>query len=109
MEDEPVIAGLLEKRAELRQLIVELSHELYQTRHKLNQLEQTVRLFAPGIVQAKRQVSTFVRSKYFRPGEITRRCMEAFREADDGVDCGDGRLAHHARQGAGPRGRADAG
>jgi hypothetical protein len=80
-ETAPAIQALLDKRAELRQAISELSHELYQAKRNLAQLEQTLRLFAPTVTQARRQVATFVRSKYFRPGEITRRCREAFRDA----------------------------
>jgi hypothetical protein len=83
MDEAPAIQALLDKRAELRQAISELSHELYQAKRNLAQLEQTLRLFAPNVSQAKRQVATFVRSKYFRPGEITRRCHEAFRAAGD--------------------------
>ena len=81
MDEAPAIQALLDKHAELRQAISELQHELYQRRRNLVQLEQTLRLFAPNVAQAKRQVSTFVRSRYFRPGEITRRCQEAFRVA----------------------------
>ncbi len=81
METVAAIQGLLDKRAELQQAIAELSHELYQRKWELTQLERTLQLFAPSVTQAQRQVATFVRSKYFRPGEITRRCQEAFREA----------------------------
>lgn len=83
MDDAPAIKALLDKRAELRQAISELTHEVYVAKRNLAQLEQTLRLFAPNVALAKRAVSTFVRSKYFRPGEITRRCQEAFREAGD--------------------------
>lgn len=83
MDDAPAIKALLDKRAELRQAISELHHELYQAKRNLAQLEQTIRLFAPNVTLAKRQVATFIRSKYFRPGEITRRCQEAFREAGE--------------------------
>lgn len=81
MDEAPAIQALLDKRAELRQAISELTHEIYVAKRNLAQLEHTIRLFAPNVTQAKRQVATFVRSKYFRPGEITRRCQEAFRDA----------------------------
>jgi hypothetical protein len=74
------IQGLLDKTAELQQAIAELSHEIYQRKWELTLLERTLQLFAPNVTRVRRQIATFVRSRYFRPGEITRRCQEALRE-----------------------------
>jgi len=82
MADEPVIAGLLAKRTELEEAVSDLEYELRQKRIQIAQLDATLGLFAPGLTQAKRRVSIFIRSAHFASGELTSRCHDALREAD---------------------------
>src|SRR5271166_4312010 len=84
MADEPVIAGLLAKRTELEEAIADLEYELRQKRTQIAQLDATLGLFAPGLTQAKRRLSIFIRSAYLASGELTSRCQDALREADGG-------------------------
>ncbi len=108
MEQAPVIAGLLEKRAELEASIAEMESDIRKHKAMIVQLDATLSLFAPDLVQARRKVSSFARSAYFVTGELTRRCQTALREArggtvtadeiavqamrDKGLDMGDGEL-----------------
>jgi hypothetical protein len=82
MADEPVIAGLLAKRTELEEAIADLEYQVRQRRTQLAQLDATLGLFAPGLTQARRRLSVFVRSAHFASGELTGRCQDALREAD---------------------------
>ncbi len=84
MADEPVIAGLLAKRTELEEAVADLEYELRQKRTQIAQLDATLGLFAPGLTQARRRLSIFVRSAYLASGELTSRCQDALREADGG-------------------------
>lgn len=85
MEDAPVIAGLLEKRAEIERAIAELERQIRKHRADRAQLDATIGLFAPNVVEAKRRTTRFKRSVYFVTGELTRRCLDALREAGEPV------------------------
>jgi hypothetical protein len=108
MEDAPVIAGLLAKRASIEGDIAELERDIRRRRAEVMQIDATILLFAPNLRRAKRDVSRFQRSAHFMTGELTRRCQTAFREAkgrpvtadeiavqamkDKNLDMGDGAL-----------------
>lgn len=80
MEDAPVIAGLLSKRAQIEGDIAELEREI--RRHaEVMQIDATILLFAPDLLRAKRDVTRFQCSARFMTGELTRRCQTALREA----------------------------
>jgi multidrug resistance efflux pump len=82
METPQVIAALLEKRTDIRQSIAELERQVRKHKADMAQLDATIGLFAPNVVQAKREVSRFARSAHFVVGELTRRCQTALREAN---------------------------
>jgi len=107
MEDAPVIAGLLAKRAEIEAQIAELERQVRQHQTKLRQLDTAICLFAPSLIRAKREVTRFQRSAHFVTGELSRRVQTALREAtgpitadeiaiaamrEKGLDMGDGEL-----------------
>jgi hypothetical protein len=108
MEDAPVIAGLLSKRASIEREIAELERDIRRRRSEVMQIDATILLFAPNLTRAKRDVTRFQRSAHFMVGELTRRCNTAFRDADGkpvtadeiavqamrdkGLDMGDGAL-----------------
>jgi len=81
MEDAPVIAGLLAKRASIEGEIAELEREIRRRRSEVMQIDATILLFAPDLKRAKRDVTRFQRSAHFVTGELTRRCQTALREA----------------------------
>jgi hypothetical protein len=61
MENAPVIAGLLAKRATIESEIAELEREIRRHRSKLMQIDATILLFAPDLKRAKRDVTRFQR------------------------------------------------
>jgi hypothetical protein len=66
----------------LEEAIADLEYQVRQRRTQLAQLDATLGLFAPGLTQAKRRLSIFIRSAHFASGELTGRCQDALREAD---------------------------
>jgi hypothetical protein len=108
MENAPVVAGLLAKRASIESEIAELERDIRRHRSELMQIDATILLFAPDLKRAKRDVTRFQRSAHFMTGELTRRCQTAFRESrgrpitadeiavqamkDKNLDMGDGAL-----------------
>jgi hypothetical protein len=81
MEDTQVIAGLLAKRAELEHDIAELDRQIRVRRGEIGQLDATIRMFAPSVIDAKRQATRWKRSAHFLTGELTRQCQDSLREA----------------------------
>ncbi|HEX2939512.1 MAG TPA: hypothetical protein VHO91_00595 [Rhodopila sp.] len=81
MEEAAVISGLLEKRAELERAIAELERQIRVRRGEIHQLDATIRMFAPSVIEAKRQATRFKRSVHFLTGELTRQCQDSLREA----------------------------
>jgi len=81
MEDAPVIAGLLDKRASIEREIAELEREIRRRRSEVMQIDATILLFSPDLKRAKRDVTRFQRSAHFVTGELTRRCQTALRDA----------------------------
>jgi hypothetical protein len=81
MEDAQVISGLLEKRAELERAIAERERQIRMRRAEIGQLDATICMFAPSIIDAKRQATRFKRSAHFLTGELTRQCQDSLREA----------------------------
>jgi multidrug resistance efflux pump len=81
MEEAAVISGLLEKRAELERSIAELERQIRMRRAEIGQLDSTICMFAPSIIDAKRQATRFKRSAHFLTGELTRQCQDSLREA----------------------------
>ena len=108
MEDQPVIAGLLEKRAQIDTAIAELERQIRVRRLEIAQLDATICMFAPSVIAAKREATKFKRSVHFLTGEPTRPCLDCLRQADGrlitaremavnalhqkGLDAGDGEL-----------------
>jgi hypothetical protein len=82
METPKVIEALLAKRSDIHSAIAELERQVRKHKAEIAKLDDTIRLFAPDVVQAKRAVTRFARSAHFVTGELTRRCQTALREAD---------------------------
>jgi hypothetical protein len=82
MEDTPVIAGLLEKRAQIETAIADLEHQIRVRRMEIAQLDATICMFAPSVIAAKREATKFKRSVHFLTGELTRLCLDCLRQAD---------------------------
>jgi hypothetical protein len=79
------ISTLIEKRAHLAGLILDLEKELGQHRASLLHLDATLRLLDPTIkihgIRAKHRMAD--RSGYFEMGELSKRCQDAIREAGE--------------------------
>jgi hypothetical protein len=82
MEDTSVIAGLLEKRAQIETAIAELERQIRVRRLEIAQLDATICMFAPSVIAAKREATKFKRSVHFLTGELTRLCLDCLRQAD---------------------------
>ena len=85
MDNAPVIAGLLAKRAEMQRAISDLERkarrEVRLMRTAIGRIDAAIELFEPGVVAAKRHQASFARSVHFVSGELTRRCQTALRDA----------------------------
>ncbi len=82
METPQLIEALLAKRADIGKQIADLERQVRKHKAEIGKLDDTIRLFAPDVIQAKRAVSRFARSAHFVTGELTRRCQTGLREAD---------------------------
>lgn len=82
MESQNIIAALLVKRSEIQKAIAVLQREERKHKADMAQLDATIRLFAPSVTLAKREVTQWTRSVHFVTGELTRRCQQALREAE---------------------------
>lgn len=85
MQTPEVIEALLAKRDEIELSVRELERHVRRHRTQIAKIDATIRLFAPNMIMAKRQVAKFVRSVHFADGELTKRCQDALREADGGM------------------------
>jgi hypothetical protein len=83
MGDSFIISGLRRKHAEILGHIAALEREVDQLRADLVHIDATLRLLVPGIDLEEIPIRhrPHKRSPYFARGEITRTCMEAFRQA----------------------------
>jgi hypothetical protein len=79
------ISTLIEKRAHIAGLILDLEKELAQHRASLLHLDATLKLLDPTVkihgIRAKHRMAD--RSGYFEMGELSRRCQEPIRAAGD--------------------------
>jgi hypothetical protein len=82
VETPDVIAALLAKRSEIQKAIAQLQRQERKHKADMAQLDATIRLFAPSVTLAKKEVTQWSRSVHFVTGELTRRCQQALREAD---------------------------
>jgi hypothetical protein len=96
MEDAQVISGLLEKREKLLQKVKTLRKQAMKHKGEVAQIEAAIALFATDLTAAKRKASRFARSEHFGMGELTRRCQEGMRGAEEPITAGD--LALRAMQ-----------
>src|SRR6266404_3858373 len=80
--DSFIISGLKRKHAEILGIIADLERQLDQHRANLVHIDATLRLIAPEIDLEQIPVRHHApkRSPYFGRGEITRTCLEAFRD-----------------------------
>lgn len=82
MEDQAVIGGLLQKRAQIESAIAELERQIRSKRLEIAQLDATICMFAPSVIAAKREATKFKRSAHFLTGELTRLCQDCLRDAE---------------------------
>jgi len=82
MEDTQVIAGLLEKRAQIETAIAELERQIRVRRLEIAQLDATLCMFSPSVIAAKRNATRFKRSVNFLTGDLTRLCQDCLRQAE---------------------------
>lgn len=79
---DPVIAGLIAKRAELAGIIDQLQRQRDQHRADLTHIDGVLRILAPDFepetIRPKRR---YRRSRYFARYELSRLCLNALREA----------------------------
>jgi hypothetical protein len=82
MADPHVISALRSKRAEVAGLIFDLERQIAQHRADLVHLDGVLRLYQPERdpteIKPKRSMH---RNRYFARGELSRLCLEAFRDA----------------------------
>ena len=83
MGDTFIISGLRRKHAQILGIISDLDHQIDQHRADLVHIDATLRLLVPDIDldQIPIRHRPPKRSPYFGHGEITRTCLEAFRDA----------------------------
>ncbi len=76
-----VVAALVAKRAELAGVIDQLQHQLDQYRADLTHIDGVLRVLAtdldPETIRPKR---VYRRNRYFARNELSRLCLEAFRD-----------------------------
>jgi hypothetical protein len=86
-----VVYALIAKRAELAGLIHDLEKRAKQARIDLTHINSTLRLFDPDIrpvsITSKNPAGN--RLKYFEPGEMSRLCREALRDATEPLSAQD--------------------
>jgi hypothetical protein len=79
-----VVSALIAKRAELAGIIIELERQLAQHRVDLTHIDGALRLFGfsvdPESIRPKRR---YRRTRYFGRNELSRLCLNVFREAAD--------------------------
>jgi hypothetical protein len=79
---DPVVAGLIAKRAELAGIIDQLQRQLDQHRADLTHIDGVLRILAPDFepetIRPKRRQR---RSRYFARYELSRLCLDMLREA----------------------------
>jgi hypothetical protein len=84
MADSFIISGLLRKHSEILGIIADLERQLDQHHADLIHIDAVLRLLEPDIelehIPARHRPAK--RSPYFGRGEITRTCLEAFRDAE---------------------------
>jgi len=83
MAETHVISALRAKRAEVSGYIHDLEKKVKRMRANLAHIDATIRVFAPDLnpdtIPPKRR---YRRSHYFAKGELSRRCLDMFREAN---------------------------
>jgi hypothetical protein len=79
---DPVVAGLIAKRAELAGIIDQMQRQLDQHRADLAHIDGVLRVLAsdldPETIQPKR---IYRRNRYFARNELSRLCLGVFRDA----------------------------
>jgi hypothetical protein len=83
MSETHVVSALRAKRAEVSGYIRELENKIKRQRANLAHIDATIRIFAPDLnpdsILPKRR---YRKSRYFRHGELYRRCLDTLRNAD---------------------------
>jgi len=83
MSESHVVSALRAKRAEISGYVADLERKLAHHRTSLANIDATIRLFAPSLdpdaIPPKR---TYRRTRYFAKGELSRRTLDALRNAD---------------------------
>ena len=82
MENPDIIAALLAKRAEIGRAVADLQRQECKHKAEMVQLDAAIKLFAPSVTIAKREVTKFALSVNFVVGELSRRCNQTLRGAD---------------------------
>lgn len=86
--DDPVVIGLLAKRAELGGLLIDLEDQSSRIRRDLVALGETLKLFGveePEPVPVPNKVARRKTKEGFRRGELSRRVLEKIRESSEPV------------------------
>lgn len=79
---DPVVTGLIAKRAELAGIIDQLQRQLDQHRADLTHIDGVLRILAPNFEpETIRPKQRRCRSRYFARYELSRLCLDALREA----------------------------
>jgi hypothetical protein len=84
MGEPHVVSALRDKRAELSGLILDLEKRIGQTRADLVYVDAVLRLFGetePAVIAPKKPAPA--RSPYFADGELSRRCLDGLRRAEE--------------------------
>jgi hypothetical protein len=90
MADPHVISALRGKRAEVAGLIFDLERQIAQYRADLVHLDGVLRLYQPERDPAEiKPRRSMHRNRYFARGELSRLCLEAFRDATEPLSAPD--------------------
>lgn len=81
MENAELIAALMAKRNEAERDLISMRKRMAERRSEMHQIDRVIKVLTPDLRTARLIATRHARSKFFASGELSRRCLDAVREA----------------------------